>query len=278
MKNLNYLDCNELEELDKIINSKQQRTRTRLTSIIKRIEVKYELYLNDFENIHKIPPNDFDTNESNDLQGCYTIKTNAKDELIKNIISAQSKHFQNVCGYCLINTRNTIDHYIPETSLPVFSILAKNLLPCCNFCNQKKLEYWREGNSRAIIHLYNDFNLDIQFLYGSLSFNKHGVPLINFELRNDNKILNSDYNIIEKHFTRLDLLNRYMENIDLIISDIKDDIEINRLEFGDLITNEKIKSILIRKSQKLVDHFGVNYWKAIVINLLANSKMFLDSI
>ncbi|HHZ7933484.1 TPA: HNH endonuclease [Klebsiella pneumoniae] len=42
------------------------------------------------------------------------------------------------CPYCGIGTATTLDHYYCKSSLPQFSILKENLIPCCGECNKTK--------------------------------------------------------------------------------------------------------------------------------------------
>ena len=277
MKKLNYLECEELAELQAIIDNKNSVTKQRLNDLLERVKEKYSLYIDDFSNIYKIATNDFNTIESADLQGCYTIKTRAKTNLVERIVGAQTKYFQDICGYCLINKRTTIDHYIPETTFPVFSVLARNLVPCCSVCNQKKLEYWRESNNRGIIHLYNDLNFDSQFLFAELELNNDGTPRINFTLDNDGSIPSVDFYVIERHFERLDLISRYNQNIDLVISTIVGDISDNLSIFGNVLTNDKIKALLLKKANRLSINYGNNYWEALINKTLAESEIFITN-
>ncbi|TGC06732.1 hypothetical protein CRG93_19505 [Escherichia sp. E2593] len=42
------------------------------------------------------------------------------------------------CPYCGVGTATTLDHYYCKSSLPQFSILKENLIPCCGECNKTK--------------------------------------------------------------------------------------------------------------------------------------------
>lgn len=42
------------------------------------------------------------------------------------------------CPYCGISPCKTLDHYYCKSSLPQFSILHNNLIPCCGDCNKEK--------------------------------------------------------------------------------------------------------------------------------------------
>jgi len=42
------------------------------------------------------------------------------------------------CPYCGTGSSTTLDHYYCKSSLPQFSILQENLIPCCGECNKTK--------------------------------------------------------------------------------------------------------------------------------------------
>ena len=44
------------------------------------------------------------------------------------------------CPLCGIGTVNTLDHYLPKTHFPVFSVTPNNLVPACTWCQGTKLE------------------------------------------------------------------------------------------------------------------------------------------
>ncbi|MCF8254045.1 MAG: hypothetical protein K9H61_05745 [Bacteroidia bacterium] len=277
MKNLKYLDCNELSEFDLIVSDKESIARERLMGIRPILNTEYGRYLNSFKNIFEIEPTTFSDPIASDLRGCYHIKTKARDLLLHRIINIQSTQFKHTCPYCLINTRSSFDHYVPEGAFPEFSILSRNLVPCCTTCNSIKKEFWRNATQRTIIHFYNDIIPNEQFLFGALTFKEDNTPMITFHI-NQNGINIDIYNIIQSHFNRFNLIIKYNENIDRLISDIIDDVESNRLEFNERLTVTSISNIIRNKSNRWKIQYGINYWKSVAMDELANSNHFIDSI
>lgn len=278
MKNLNYLNVVEMDEFNLIKNSKQTATRNRINLILTDVDNNYNNYLNNFNSIHNIGVSTFSQSEGQDLRSCYKVKTVARDNLLKRIIDHQTTHFKHTCPYCLLNTRSTYDHYVPEENYPVFCVLVNNLIPCCTICNGKKLEFWRINGTRGILHFYNDIIPQVQFLFGTLTFSTSNIPFISYNLVHSATISQQIFAIIENHFNRLDLINRYQESLDLLISDIIDDVEVNKIEFGNSVTPHAISSIISSKANRLKLHYGTNYWKSIAMDLLANSSQFINSL
>lgn len=274
MRNINYLNIVEIDEFNLIKNSKKIATRNAIDLISGQVQLNYNNYLNNFQNIQNIGHSRFTNDESTNLRSCYK-KTVARDHLLKRIIDHQTVHFKHTCPYCLLNNRSTYDHYVPKEDYPVFCVLVNNLIPCCNTCNSKKLDFWRENGARKILHFYNDIIPETQFLFGTLDFYDN-IPFIQYELNQSFPISDELFSIIQKHFERLELFDRYQKSLDLVISDIVDDVNNNRIQFGADMDTDIISRSILLKATTLQTHYGVNYWKSVAMNLLANSPRFLN--
>lgn len=60
------------------------------------------------------------------------------------------------CPLCGIGTVNTLDHYLPKTHFPVYSVTPNNLVPACNWCQGEKSEYYPTTNGGQLLHPYFD--------------------------------------------------------------------------------------------------------------------------
>lgn len=60
------------------------------------------------------------------------------------------------CPLCGIGTVNTLDHYLPKTRFPVFSVTPNNLVPVCEWCQGEKSEYYPTANGSQLLHPYFD--------------------------------------------------------------------------------------------------------------------------
>lgn len=103
-----------------------------------------------------------------------------------------------VCPYCGFGEISEIDHFLPKSIYPEFSVFYFNLVPSCHICNSKK------GNKKNIcIHPYLENIKDIDKMLwaefklknGSLIFYYHKQKNIPF--------------IVENHVDTFDILNRY---------------------------------------------------------------------
>lgn len=60
------------------------------------------------------------------------------------------------CPLCGIGTVNTLDHYLPKTHFPVYSVTPNNLVPVCNWCQGEKSEYYSTTEGGQLLHPYFD--------------------------------------------------------------------------------------------------------------------------
>ncbi len=88
------------------------------------------------------------------LYDYYMVKKPSARKIYDEIkISAKDK-----CPYCGgIGRPETVDHYLPKSKFPQFSVLPINLLPCCRDCNSgsKKAAVATTKNTQSI-HPYMD--------------------------------------------------------------------------------------------------------------------------
>jgi len=124
----------------------------------------------------------------------------------KLIISAPN----GICPYCGFGHATTLDHYLPKTSFPCFSVLPINLVPSCKDCNTgSKRNKTANTAEQQSIHPYYDHQLieDKRWLFAEVK--KTSPASIRFFVTPP-----SDWNEIMKqrvksHFNDFDLSKRY---------------------------------------------------------------------
>jgi hypothetical protein len=274
MKQLNYPVEDEIAEFIRVINAKHLETRAILNRLIPTVTIDFNLYIENFNNIVNLGVNQYNNLHSDLIRKCYDTSTKPLEALKARLVNSQIEKMKLLCPYCLIINYSTFDHYVPKEAYPVYSVLAKNIIQCCDTCNKKKLEYWRLGDERGIIHFYIDNYINnYSFLFCELTFNE-GTPIINFwldfsSIDDDRKVM-----VINRHYSRLDLLNRYNKNAANVISDKY--TTINAIIRSMPINQEIIRAILINESISLKELYGINYWTALIIDALADSEQFLN--
>lgn len=278
MINLNRFVCVEINEYDTIAAGKNNPTRNDLKTIRPRVSVDYNTYNNSFSTIHTRPASAYSDDEKTTLHKAYG-DTSAVDKLKTRIINAQIDDFKHICPSCLYHKRQETDHYIPKEKYPEFAVLASNLIPICSTCNKKKSQNWRDAphTTRTFIHFYNDIAPNIRFLSASLIINNN-IPRLDWSIQNTNNAINNNlYTIIEYHFERLDLLNRYSEAANDLLSELKRTVASDRRRNPNLSTAD-ISQILM--DDAIVDQniYGINYWKSIARIVLANDQQYLNTL
>ena len=61
-----------------------------------------------------------------------------------------------ICPFCGIGEIEGLDHYLPESKFPTFSVLPFNLVAACNKCNKGKLTSYAITQSLQTLHPYYD--------------------------------------------------------------------------------------------------------------------------
>lgn len=148
----------------------------------------------------------------------YFVKGRVKIRKIYDILRASS---HGLCPLCGIGTVTTLDHYLPKTRYPVFSIHARNLVPACEQCNKIKGSPIFDNESKMHLYAYGD---DSKFYFEDwVSANiiqAHGV--LHFDFYTSPPV---GWSEIEKqraveHFRMFGLAKRYKTEASLLITSI----------------------------------------------------------
>ena len=188
----------------------------------------------------------------------YLVPTNKPARRIYDILlNASNKR----CPYCGgIGESRNLDHYLPKTKFPQFSILPCNLIPACRDCNMDgKGDSFAINEETQIIQPYFDKNIffDDQWIYAIYQNGGELVPG-NFEYYVDTP---EQWDPIDKsraleHFERFNLARRYSikagEALGTTLAQIKKSNCVG-------LSNEKIKFVIL---QPAIDNaLFVNHWQ-----------------
>jgi hypothetical protein len=277
MINCRYIEINEKTLFLKVINSKKDRNAVILYDIKCSVLTLYSEYLNNFNSLQSKKNSHFisENQEVRDaLQHCYNGPTAISLQIRSKIFDSQPDVLKSLCPFCMIGEPKTLDHYIGQTEFPEYSILVKNLIPCCEPCQKKKGNRWRKNLKRRFIHYYNDGFLNISFLRASL-FIQIGVPQIVFSLNRPSSMSEDEFQIVQWHFEDLDLFDRYVNKCIPIISS---ELDVLRGYKTIGLSNDQILETLIIKRNSLVLEHGVNYYEAVLYETLSTEFNLLISI
>lgn len=160
------------------------------------------------------------------------------------------------CPYCGLGQVATLDHYLPKSEFPIFSILPNNLIGCCRDCNTIK----RNIVLNTIHPYYDDFT-KTQWLFAKVNWSALAM-----EFFVDTKNINNDLDKkkIEGHFSVYKLAKRYAVEAASELSDL-------RIEF------ENKNLIKIDIEQELCIKFKskpINNWKTAMYQALSKDQCY----
>lgn len=84
------------------------------------------------------------------------------------------------CPMCGSANIGTVEHYLPKTPFPEFSVFSFNLVPSCSTCNQKRGSSHANGAVQKLLHPI--FDREILFKLKIFTRFDTSEPLLSFEL------------------------------------------------------------------------------------------------
>lgn len=120
-----------------------------------------------------------------------------------------------ICPYCGIDRPSHLDHFIPRSKFPEFSIYSPNLIYVCSICNSKyKGEKILNSKGERIFFnpYFDNFIETIQFLKCRIIVNDI-YPKFEFYIEDLSKTSSYEYTIMKNHFEAMNLKINYMNQI-----------------------------------------------------------------
>lgn len=275
MKNFKHYSDNTFDFHTKVLNQKKsQQYKNYIKNLDGKTQQRFQLYddlfkKKELESITISPYNDI---EKNELKKLYVYQDKCIQDLKKKLTTTEKNRIINTCPNCTISEISSFDHYLPKEEFPEFVVNPKNLFPSCSICNSYKGSNWKIDKNRLFLNLYLDDLPNVQYLFVNLQFNNDLITA-QFYLKNSLYIEPHFYDLIESHYSRLQLCSRFelssSETISSLDNTIRNSIE-NRIPIN------TIKKIAIEKSNQDRDAYGFNYWKSILEITLLNNNQFLS--
>ncbi len=130
---------------------------------------------------------------------------------------------------------------------------------------------WKDSDTRLYLNTYFDSIPVEQFLFVELSI-KDDLIVSDFYIKTDElEVLSSIRVILNKHVKKLNLLERYSNEIDSVVSELK--IRIN--EYSNINTTDVASMVLIEYGIK-AKLYGHNYWLAVFYKEISENQLVLD--
>ena len=265
MKKIRPLRINNKTALRKIIEEQNSTNKASLETVKEYVKEDYEKYDTDKYSLENLIPDVRVTSVKDELIGCYK-EGEYVDKLKQQIKDNIPNQLKGLCLYCLIPGTSTLDHYIPKSKYPEFSIYSDNLIPCCRDCNSYKSTTWKRGNDRIIFNPYFDDPINDEYLFIDIRLKR--IPYIHRVRLNFTGCVASakEKAMVEEHYEKQQKKKRYR------------DISISYLQelVGELKNNPRvdIEKSLKNKIRSFDGNKGPNYWQtAVCKGILRNNDV-----
>ncbi|KHT11670.1 hypothetical protein RC95_20545 [Pectobacterium brasiliense] len=179
----------------------------------------------------------------------------------------------NKCTLCHISDADSLDHFLPKEYFPSLTISPNNLIPSCNKCNRKKLEYFANQKDAQLIHPRFEGYYNTLWLVAHFDESQNRIVVM------PNKYIyhegSTEYHRILKHVSRLGITTSYEANAMRKVREIVRATRIN--------TNLTLKKAVIKEIETLQANleecteakFTFDMWKWITCQALLESDYFL---
>ncbi len=209
------------------------------------------------------------------LLGMYSYNNEAVSGLRRNLEQLQPKTIRYTCQYCTLETAEEMDHVVGQAEFPEFTLHPKNLIPACSKCNRNKGQYWRVNNVRNILNLYLDTLPQIQYLFLDVYIDQFNDLDFSFRLNRDPTISEGLWSLLQRHFTKLDLLQRMKKEAIKNLTEFQVRIR-NQVAVGQSVLD--ITQVTLSTAADIRLNYGANYWKAVFEESLVNSVLFWNTL
>lgn len=171
----------------------------------------FKIPIHNFSKRLKIDPLVVGSLRHSELSSIYSshfVPERLDSRVIYNTILASSVEG---CPYCGgIGSVRELDHFLPKSKYPQFSLLTSNLVPSCKICNQDlKKSGFAKTYEDQIIHPYNDFNIFFEDKWIDVIFKPSHEKKIEFFVSPPDSWSESNKKRADFHFNLFDLAERY---------------------------------------------------------------------
>ena len=257
-----------LHDYDTVVNRRNHATKALLVQNRPHIATAYGRYIANSGNGASLQPTPLSAETSEALKTNYDFLGSKRSHAhIRDELLGSARH--NACPYCNAATVDTLDHVLPKSVYPEFSVLAQNLVPACSTCNRKKAEACFYSSRRNLMHPYFAKIPADAILFAEITINALEVTWC-FYLEQSESIEDADFERIAHLFKQLDLADRYYQASVGDIIDVISAFDENYLE-GEPAAVKSFLRALATSSRK---SRGANYWKTAIFQALADDETF----
>lgn len=278
MKNLNSYDLISIDFYDELVRTKRNSNlnpnyKERLATYRADIGLNFTQYDTNYidKTLTGMMSSGYIEQRKSDLLNLYSYDNSVISKLKIKLTTSEFNRVENTCQNCTVGEVGSFDHFLPKDEFPEFSIHPKNLIPSCTKCNGKKSVNWRDGLSSIFLNLYLDDLPDNQYLFVDIDYNL-GLDY-SFRVDNRNQINPALFRIIESHYRRLELPQRFKENSNKVVSELTNSIN----SYKNKLPRIEIINSVIESENSNIALYGSNYWQSILKIALVRNNQFMNS-
>lgn len=201
------------------------------------------------------------------LKACYAeVQENGRLSGLRARLFLSAKK----CPLCGIEATTDLDHYLPESKYHCLAIFARNLIPTCHKCNNKKrTAIVRDGV--GFLHLYYFEEPAEVFFIANTAMNNSALS-ISFSIEHIPFFSQDIYDSLCYQIERIDLNNRLVAEANDFLGSMFVSFEMTFDSSG----KEGLRALLKRTRDNYTQRFGLNHWKRALIDSLSINEEFLD--
>jgi hypothetical protein len=259
----------DLGWLDLAISSRKKEVSS-LKFMKSDIKKRYKGYDSEVTKFEECPENTiFPCDEDKEL--LIDFYESAPKKLNDELLKRRKRHKLKDCPFCGNPLKPlTLDHFLPKSKWPEYSIYPNNLVPQCRDCAPIKGEkYYSDANEASLFisPIYSDLLekiwLKINIIYdtktNSYDFDVSFVVDSNIDDKDENRLIN--------HITTLNIKNRIILYCKETVTDLINSCQNKRFNLQMVLQ--------ARKEERFVDINSVRDWQtALYLGLLDNKDFF----
>ena len=176
------------------------------------------------------------------------------------------------CGEMAVDDGiGSLDHFLPKSRFPVFSVLPANLVPACDVCNKGMGSRFPTDAFDQPLHPYYDAAHFFDEKWTTAEVVEHNPPIVNFDACPPDAWSGEDKQRALKHFENCNLRGRYRSKVNSRISSIIDQRknahrQLTAAQFRDGLRDVADNPVL-----------PINGWERTLYHALAESDWFCDN-
>ena len=223
--------------------------------------------------LHPISPANLHPVTSDSLKGLYNSHMvsksgQARSEYDKMLAEAKKTR----CCFCSYEDPTELDHFLPKSIFPEFSILPINLVPSCHRCNKLKASDAPISAANSYVHPYYEEYKNLTWLEAMIDFDTYNSPVVTYMASRTLRVENPDLAArIDFQITRLNLNMRYSSQASEELSWIEGRLR----SLMETAGPEQLELHLIQEAESRL-RANRNSWQAALYTCISSNERFLS--